>query len=100
MLCGCPGACACGRRVEKHGRATGDLLQKVVGNLKRIGFEVDGVASSTVFSDLKEKMERNSARFEALQGTVRSGADAGARVLPPPPPFAVAAAQSHSTECS
>ena len=50
---------------------------QVVGNLKRIGFEVDGVASSTVFSDLKEKMERYSQRFEALQGTLLGNAMVG-----------------------
>ncbi len=55
--------------MEKGGRQTADLLAKVVGNLKRIGFEVDGVASSTVFSDLKEKMERYSQKFESLQST-------------------------------
>ena len=53
--------------IERGGRQTADLLTKVVGNLKRIGFEVDGVASSTVFSDLKEKMERYSEKFESLQ---------------------------------
>ncbi len=55
-------------RTEKLGRVTSETVTRVVGNLKKIGLDVDGDASTSVFLELKAKMETYASRFAAVEG--------------------------------